>query len=95
MKNQWIIINGKRYNLGAMTDLDIGDPDWGTGIKLKGVYLMPKSKKVIVHTYSIWENPRTHGCYGDRYHIASQEEVANLADIFGDERLLELVPQGE
>ena len=93
-KQKWVIIEGKRYNLASMEDLDIWDNNWGTGIKLEGVYLMKRSKKVIVHTYSIWENPRTHCCNGDNYYVADEESIARLAEIFGG-KLVELVPVAE
>jgi len=94
-KNNWVIIDGKRYNLASMTDLELSDSKWATGISLEGVYLMPRSQKVIIHTYSIWEDRRTNCVQGDHYKIADEWEIAQLADIFGDERLMELVPVAE
>ena len=91
-KNNWVIIDGKRYNLASMTDLELSDSKWATGVSLEAVYLMPKSKKVIMHTYSFWENRQTHGVQGDHYKIADEWEILQLADIFGDERLMELAP---
>ena len=92
---QWVIIDDKRYNLASMKSLGLTDSNWGTGIKLEGIYLMPRSKRVIIHTYSIWENPRTHGVYGDRYHLADDTEIARLAEIFSSPKLMELVPIAE
>lgn len=95
MKHNWIIIDGKRYNLASLKNLDISDSRCDTGIKLEAVYLMPRKKEVIIHTYSIWENRQTYGVQGDRYHIADEWEIAQLAERFGNSELLELVPEGE
>ncbi len=101
-KNQWIILedeNGerKRYNLASMTKLGITvrEGAWATGVSLEEVYLMPRSKKVILETYSIWEDRQTYGHIGTRYHVADGDTIARLADRAGDGRLLELVPVGE
>lgn len=92
---RWVIIDGKRYNLSSMTVIWEGHKEVGTGIFRKEIFLMPRAKRVIVHTYSIWENRRTHGCVGDIYYIANDEQVARLADDTRDSRLMELVPEGE
>ena len=99
-KNHWITLTDddgvtRRYNLASMTDLEIRDNRWGTGIQLRGVYLMPRSKRVILHTYSIWEDRRTHGVVGDGYMVAPPETVAQLYRETEDERLLPLIPEGE
>lgn len=101
-KNQWIILedeNGerKRYNLASMTPLNISvrEGAWATGVSLEQVYLMPRSKRIILETYSIWEDRRTHGVVGRQYRIADTDTIARLAERTGDERLLELVPIGE
>jgi hypothetical protein len=93
MVNNWKTIEGKRYNIASMTVIWAGHKEIGTGFYRNGIYLMPRSKKVIVNTYSIWENPRTHGCYGDNFYIADDEQVANLANETNDSRLLALVPE--
>ena len=92
-KNQWAIIERKKYNIATMIDLGLDDPNYRTGVSLEGVYLMPRSKRVIVETYSIWENTRTHGCVGTDYHIADGFEIAQLAESFNNQRLYELIPE--
>lgn len=94
-KNNWVVIEGRRYNLASMVELWRGHDEYGTGIYLQGVFLMPRKKQVIVETYSIWENPRTHGCYGTSYRIADDIEVAKLAEELRDIRLMALVPEGD
>ena len=99
-KNRWITLTEddgetRRYNLASMVDLEMRDNRWGTGVRLCGAYLMPRSKRVILHTYSVWENRQTHGVQGDGYMIASGETVAQLYRETGDERLLPLIPEGE
>ena len=98
-KNRWITIRDddgvtRRYNLASMTDLEIRDDRWWAGISLEGAYLMPRSKRVILHTYSVWENTRTHGVQGDGYMVAPPETVDELYRMTGDERLLTLIPEG-
>lgn len=95
-KNErWVIIDGKRYNLSSMAVIWEGHKEVGTGIFRKEIFLMPRAKNVIVHDYSIWENPRTHSCHGDRYYIADDEQIAQLAKETEDSRLIELVPEGD
>ncbi|KKL87969.1 hypothetical protein LCGC14_1929370 [marine sediment metagenome] len=101
-KNQWIILEDdsgerKRYNLASMTKLGLSvrEGAWATGVSLEEVYLMPRSKRVILETYSIWEDQRTHGCVGIRYHIAGIDTIAQLADRTGNDQLMELVPEGQ
>lgn len=92
-KNRWIVIDGARYNLGSMKRLGISDKNWGTGVSLEEVYLMPRAKKVIVETYSTWENPKTHNCYGRNYEIAGPNLIATLAADTGNSDLMSLVPE--
>ncbi len=100
-ENNWVTLTDgsgvrRRYNLASMTDLGIRIPegDWGQGISLRGAYLMPRSKRVILHTFSIWENPATHERQGDGYMIAAPEALSRLYQATGDERLLPLIPDG-
>ena len=100
-KQQWIAIDGKRYNLASMVDLGISGKHYGTGITLEHVYLMPRSKKLIVESSSIWEDPRTHGCIGRKYYIVDPEQdsvmiasFANMSTGENRQRLLDLLSDG-
>lgn len=101
-KNNWIILTDeqtgekKRYNLASMAALNISvrRDAWATGVSLEQVYLMPRSKKIILETYSIWEDRATHGVVGTRYHIANADTIARLYEYSGDDRLLDLIPEG-
>jgi hypothetical protein len=100
--NKWITLTDedgvtRRYNLASMIKLDISvrQGSWATGVSLEQVYLMPKSKRVILETYSIWENRQTHGCIGTRYHIANPDTIARLYAESLDERLINLIPRGD
>jgi len=102
MERKWVILvdeNGerKRYNLASMTPLNISvrEGAWGTGVSLEQVYFMPRSKRVIMETYSVWENRQTHGVTGRQYCIADANTIAHLAERTGDERLVAMVPEGE
>lgn len=103
-KQQWIAIDGKRYNLASMVNLHISDPNYGTGIKLESVHLMPRSKRLVVETYSIWENQLTHACYGQSFVIIDPTtdegfmmvtHLIKLAEGEAREKLLELLPVSE
>ena len=87
------MVNGdkKRVNLETCKKLDISDRNYGTGITLENVYLMPRKKIVITKTYSIWENPRTHGCYGTSYDEANPDVIAVLSRYSNE--LMELVEE--
>ena len=87
-----------------MVDLDISDPNYGTGIKLESVYLMPRSKRLVVETYSIWENQLTYACYGQSFVIIAPgtdegammvTHLIKLAEGEAREKLLELLPVSE
>ncbi len=99
--NKWITLTDddgitRRYNLASMTELGIKirQGAWATGVSLENVYLMARSKRLILETYSIWENSATHCCQGTRYHVASPETIARLYEETDDERLLPLIPEG-
>jgi hypothetical protein len=102
-KNQWVTAEDpetgetKRYNLASMQKLGISIPEgmWGQGVSLEEVYFMPRAKKLIIETYSIWENPKTHGCYGTHYGIASNYVIGKIAQYTDDEVVMALVPEGE
>ena len=100
-KNRWIILEDadgtrRRYNLASMTKLGIHirEGAYATGVSLEEVYLQPRSRRVVMETYSIWENQRTHCCEGTHYHLADAETIAQLAERTGNEQLLALVPEG-
>ena len=87
-------VDGRRYDTEKMTDLGISTRE-EHGVSITGVYLTPNSRRVFVHTYSIWESPRRDGTVvGDRWHEAYTEEIAGLADRFDCAELLALVPEG-
>ena len=102
-ENRWITLRDedgttRRYNLASMTPLGISarQDAWGTGVELEQVYLMPRSKRLILQTYSVWaERPGSPYNEGRRYHVAEPETVAELYRRIGDERLLPLIPEGE
>lgn len=84
----------RRMNLSGAIDLDMSQVDWGQGIDLLGVYLMPRSKRVVVHTYSRWEDRRHPGrVRGESYHEADNDQIARLAKEFREERLANLLPE--
>jgi hypothetical protein len=86
-----IIVEGYRYDLGKLYEVPNASTREHSGVKRVSAWIT-KSNRVIVETYSIWENRQTHGVEGTHYHIADEDEIARLADELGDERLLELVP---
>ena len=87
----------RRYDLRGAIDLGLSThmDGYGTGLRLDGVYLMPKSRRVLVQTYSVWENRQTHGCVGEEWHVADLEEIAHLAGRFDCEQLRQLIPAGD
>jgi hypothetical protein len=56
-----------------------GRDEIGTGMFREAVYIGTKSKRVVVQTYSQWEDRHTHGCIGTEYHEADEDEKATLA----------------
>ena len=101
-QNKWIVLADEsgerhRFNLASMKPLNISFREgvWATGVSLEQVYLMPRSKRVILETYSIWEDSHTNGVTGTQYRIADADAIAHLAERTRDPQLLELVPIGE
>ena len=88
-----VIVDGKRYDLSKWKDLELERREHH-GISLRGVYLHPDGKRVLVNTYSIWDDG-TGKCVGAKWHFASAEEIAVLAEEFDSEELVALVPEGD
>lgn len=88
------MLNGqsKRLNLANAIDLDCSENNIGVGIDLEGVYLMPRSLRVIVHSYSRWDNG--HGRVGGHsWHEADNDQIADYARRFDETRLAALLPE--
>ena len=52
----------------------------GTGCWLRAIYVGPKSKRVIVETFSQWvRSPNDGRQIGTRFHEADADEIAKLA----------------
>ena len=65
-----ITINGTRYDLSTMIDLGIETRENG-GVKTKAVFFGPKSHRLIIKHYSIWESSRHDGtCVGTTYMVS-------------------------
>jgi len=91
----WIIVNGKRYDLTKLYEVPASQTTANHGVARTGVWIT-KSNQVIVGTYSIWESGRNDGTVvGQQYHLANELEIANLATQLDDNRLLVLVPIAE
>jgi|ETNvirnome_6_100_1030635.scaffolds.fasta_scaffold257060_1 hypothetical protein len=84
-----IVVDGKKYCTDKMADVG-GGWEVGLGVTLTGIWLTPRSKKVIVQHHSQWEDS-----YGYSYHIAEPDEIAHLASKTGSKKLLALVPEGD
>lgn len=54
--------------------------------------MTPRSHRVFVNTYSIWERGHSGEVVGDQWHEADAAEIARLADMFGG-KLETLVPE--
>ena len=70
-------IDGKRYDTSKMVDLGISTRE-DHGVNIEAVYMTPRSKRVFVETYSIWD--RGDGrVVGHRLHEADPTEIGKLA----------------
>ncbi len=95
MKKKYAIIDGKRYKLPE--GLGISEREYGVGVELEEVFILPKLKHVITQTFSIWD--RGDGaCQGRgwRLHDPNTEEgqwvIARLARHFNSKSLTDLLP---
>jgi hypothetical protein len=101
--DKWVIAENeenfqerKRINLSKTKNLNITiqEGQYGTGVSLKSVHLMERSKRVILETYSIWDDG-TGRCRGTSYLIAGEYTIAKLAKATGNPDLIALVPELE
>jgi len=46
--------------------------------------MQPRIKRIIIETYSIWENPQTHSCVGTVYSVADDMDIARIGKIIHD-----------
>ena len=91
-----IIVGGKRYDTSTMRLISDEPTQVGTGVTREEIWITPRSKTVIIGYHSIWESRIRPGYnVGGFYQIASEEEIAALADEFDDEQLLTLIPAGD
>jgi len=101
---KWAIIKDiygrrKRYNLDKAEPLNISIPEDECPLPgaLENVYLFPKTRVLVFETCEYVEcasdsygiKPRT------RYHFATEEEIIDLYEYTGDERLLPFIMEGE
>lgn len=67
MKNS-VIINGKRYDLRGMELLDYSEPQ-DHGVSVERVWYGPRSHRLIVHSYSCWQDQMSGRVVGDLYAV--------------------------
>ena len=92
---QRIVCNGRRYDVAKLIDLGLST-HWEGGTRIVGVYMTPRTKRVLIHTDSIWERSSGSGCVvGRQWHEADADEVAVLAARHSVDELLDLVPAGD
>jgi len=51
-----------------------------TGVWYTGLYCGPRTGRMILRAYSIWENPRTHGVTGEYYEEVDLSTFLALCD---------------
>jgi len=98
---KWAIIKDiygrrKRYNLDKAEPLNISLSEdeyslpWALPVALKNVYLFPKTQVLVFEMYEYTDSIKPH-----RYHFATEEEIIDLYEHTGDERLLPFITEGE
>jgi hypothetical protein len=87
-----LVVEGRRYNTDRMIDLGISTRE-EHGVSIKGVWITPRSRRVVVLTYSIWQRGNSGECIGQTVHIANAAEIEGLAHRFGTPELVALVPE--
>ena len=63
-----ITVDGRRYDLGSMTEISYSTREQG-GVSVEGAWFGPRSKRIIVGFYSIWDkgNGETVGRFYEVY----------------------------
>ena len=83
----------RRVNLAGAVDLGL-QQQAEHGERLQGVYLMPRSQRVIIHVYNPAESRRNPGRrVGNVYIEAANGQIADLVRMFGGDRLADLLPE--
>lgn len=83
----------KRLNLSGAIDLGHSAIRDG-GVDLVGIYLMPRSQRVIVNLYSRWQDRNRPGrVTGESWQEVDDDEIARYAREFDDDRLARLLPE--
>ena len=81
-------IDGRRWDSDKMICVSKDHVEETTGIGRDGVYLTPRSKRVFVDGYSLWQ-----GDNGGHWYEASPNQISRLANNYPE--LLDLVQEGE
>ena len=79
----------RRLNLSHAIDLHYHSAS-RHGVTIEAVYLMPRSKRVIIKAHFVWDDGRGNQ-EGVRYHEASPDEVAHMVEDGLDMRAAEAV----
>ena len=84
-------IDGRRYQLEGHALVAVKARETSTGHWIDAIYLLPRSRVVIVETRSQWDDG--HGrSIGTQYHIADQTEIGDMAERFDLDELRALLP---
>lgn len=85
----------RRMNLVHAERTDIGEFEWRTGVELVAVYYQRRAQRVVVETFSRWDDGRGR-IVGRQFTEADNETIAELARKFDElEHLAELLPELE
>ena len=83
-------IDGRRYDTAKMIDLGI-ETNESHGVKIEGVFLTPRTRRVFVEIYSIWDSG-DGSIVGLHLHEAGPEEIGQLAQEHSVSDLYALLP---
>ncbi len=84
MKALVTMTNGEEKWMSLPNPIWEGTKNIGTGITREAVFVGPKTKRVVVKTYSVWQKGNSGCCEGTSFHEADDQEIAVLADFDSD-----------
>jgi hypothetical protein len=85
MKRTVTNLQGEREYINLPKPLWVGRNDWGTGVTLVAVFRGPRTHRLFIHTYSIWEDRQTLGRRGDEWDEVGESTWLSACECAGIE----------
>lgn len=79
MKATVNMLNGEKRRLNLPNPIWTGYDNYSLGVALVAIHVGKRSHRVVINTYSIWENPRTYCVEGEEYFEIDDGGITELS----------------